>query len=187
MLKKIATHGFDWEERFSGVWQTHLQKLKAAFPEGIEKILLPQSDAVDIPVVVVRASFYLQLMLFLKQELQFDFLSDLTASDETPRSPRFDLICQLMSTKTQACLRVKTPVDEKALSLVSVFKAANWAEREVFDMFGIVFEGHPDLRRILMHEDWQGHPLRKDYPLKGYQIHPVTEPIHEALLAEENV
>lgn len=99
----------------------------------------------------------------------FDICSDVTATDWPPRPERFDVIYCLFSTTHGQRLRVKArvadgdPID----SVTSVWPAANWLEREVFDMFGIRFSGHPDLRRILMPDEWQGHPQRKDYPLEG--------------------
>ena len=99
----------------------------------------------------------------------FDMCSDLTASDWPPRPERFDVIYCLYSTTHHHRIRVKAHLAENQpiASLVSIWPAANWFEREVFDMFGVTFTGHPDLRRILMPEDWQGYPQRKDYPLEG--------------------
>ena len=102
-------------------------------------------------------------------ETRFDFLSDLTATDWPPRAERFDLIYCLYSTVHRHRLRMKARLadGQSIASVTSVWPAANWFEREAFDMFGITFSGHPDLRRILMPADWQGHPQRKDYPLEG--------------------
>ena len=99
----------------------------------------------------------------------FDFCSDVTATDWPPRAERFDVIYSLYSTGHRHRVRLKVrTADGQAVPTVSgVWPAANWLEREVFDMFGIPFDGHPDLRRILMPDDWQGHPERKDYPLEG--------------------
>src|SRR5919197_592216 len=103
-------------------------------------------------------------------ELEFDFLTDLTAVDYPARPRRFDVVYHLYSMTRNHRLRLKATVGENETipSVVAVWKAANWEERECFDMFGIVFSGHPDLRRILLPEDWEGFPLRKDYPLAGY-------------------
>lgn len=101
---------------------------------------------------------------------RFDYLSDLTAADWPARADRrFDVIYCLYSTSLRHRLRVKARVaDGQAVpSATTVWKAANWLEREVYDLFGIGFTGHPDLRRILMPAEWQGHPQRKDYPLEG--------------------
>ena len=99
----------------------------------------------------------------------FDFLNDLTAVDWPPRAERFDVVYCLTSIAQKQRVRIKVrAVDGQALPSVTAFwPSANWLEREVFDMFGVRFEGHPDLRRILMPDEWQGHPQRKDYPLEG--------------------
>jgi NADH-quinone oxidoreductase subunit C len=100
----------------------------------------------------------------------FDYLSDLTATDWPPRTEaRFDVVYCLYSTRHHHRVRVKVKVSEQdpLASVTGVWPAANWLEREVWDMFGVNFTGHPDRRRILMPEDWQGHPQRKDYPLEG--------------------
>jgi NADH-quinone oxidoreductase subunit C len=99
----------------------------------------------------------------------FDFCSDVTATDWPLRPARFDVIVSLYSTRHRHRVRLKAHVAEgqPIPSMTPIWPAANWLEREVFDMFGIVFDGHPDLRRILMPDEWQGHPHRKDYPLEG--------------------
>jgi NADH-quinone oxidoreductase subunit C len=99
----------------------------------------------------------------------FAFCSDVTAVDWPARAERFDVVYCLYSVRHARRVRVKVRVADgtPVPSATSVWPAANWLEREVFDMFGIRFDGHPDLRRILMPDDWQGHPQRKDYPLEG--------------------
>lgn len=99
----------------------------------------------------------------------FDFCSDVTASDWPARAERFDVVYALYSTRLRHRVRLKVRVGEGEAvpSVAAIWPAANWLEREVFDLFGIRFEGHPDLRRILMPDEWQGHPQRKDYPLEG--------------------
>ncbi len=148
-------------------------------------IQLPPDDLVDQMVIGCQPAQLLELLIYLKEKAGFDFLTDLTATDELPREPRFDVVYQLMSTQGLVRLRVKCKADQLLPSIVPHFPAADWAEREVFDMFGIIFENHPDLRRILMHESWEGFPLRKDYPLKGYQVitqamRPNPERFHES-------
>jgi NADH-quinone oxidoreductase subunit C len=100
---------------------------------------------------------------------QFDLCSDVTATDWPARADRFDVIYTLYSTRLKHRVRLKVRVGEAGSvpSVAAVWPAANWLEREVFDLFGIRFGGHPDLRRILMPDEWQGHPQRKDYPLEG--------------------
>ncbi len=109
-------------------------------------------------------------------ELQFNYLADLTAVDHLREmqevDPRFHVIYHLFSTVTKQRIRLKAPIFENHPvidSVTSVWIAADWHERECYDMFGIHFEGHPDLRRILMPEDWEGYPLRKDYPVSDQE------------------
>jgi NADH-quinone oxidoreductase subunit C len=114
-------------------------------------------------------------------DTRFDQLSDLTVVDYLGRTPRFEVIYQLYSIGGNHRLRVKVPVpeDDPVLPTASdLWKAANWAEREAWDMFGIRFAGHPDLRRILMYPEFQGHPLRKDYPVNARQpLVPERDPL----------
>jgi NADH-quinone oxidoreductase subunit C len=102
-------------------------------------------------------------------EASFDYCSDVTATDWPPRAERFDVVYCLYSTRHRHRIRMKVKAaDQQPVpSVTGIWPAANWLEREVFDMFGVNFTGHPDRRRILMPEDWQGHPQRKDYPLEG--------------------
>ena len=99
----------------------------------------------------------------------FDVCSDVTATDWPPRAERFDIVYSLYSTAHRQRLRLKARLGDGVAidSVTSVWPGVNWLEREVFDMFGVRFAGHPNLRRILMPEEWQGHPQRKDYPLEG--------------------
>jgi NADH-quinone oxidoreductase subunit C len=114
-------------------------------------------------------------------EMRFEMLSDLTVVDYLGRIPRFEVIYQLYSVALNHRLRVKVPVpeDDPVVPTASgVWKSANWAEREAWDMFGVRFAGHPDLRRILMYPEFEGHPLRKDYPLNQRQpLVPEHDPI----------
>jgi NADH-quinone oxidoreductase subunit C len=114
-------------------------------------------------------------------ELAFDLLADVTAVDYLGRTPRYEVVYQLQSIAKHHRLRVKVAVDGPdpvVPSAVSIWKSAQWGEREVFDMFGIGFAGHPDLRRILMYPEFQGHPLRKDYPLnQRWSLVPERDPI----------
>jgi NADH-quinone oxidoreductase subunit C len=104
--------------------------------------------------------------------LQFTFLSDITAVDKFPLEPRFELNYHLLSLDYRKRIRVKVRIpgdDPQVQSVTPIWPAANWHEREAFDLMGIRFEGHPDLTRILMPDDWEGYPLRKDYPVEGYR------------------
>ena len=105
----------------------------------------------------------------LREDLAFDFLAELTAVDLWPRQPRFEVVYLLASIARAVRLRLKVRLDGDSARLQTVsaiWPAANWLEREVWDMFGIEFAGHPDPRRLLMPEDWEGFPLRKDYPVQ---------------------
>jgi len=110
-------------------------------------------------------------------KLQYNFLTDATCVDRTPAEPRFELNYHLVSIprREKVRLRVWLGGDDPVVdSLVPVRPGANWLEREIFDLFGIRFSGHPDLRRILLPDDWEGHPLRRDYPVEGYRDVPNT-------------
>ena len=114
----------------------------------------------------------------LKTKYDFDMLADLCGADNGPEDdPRFEVNYHLFSTIHYNRLRLKvllTEDDPKVTTVVTVWKTANWHERETYDMFGIIFEGHPDLRRILLPSDFDGHALRKDYPLRGYEPYSLT-------------
>jgi len=110
---------------------------------------------------------------FLKYDQKFIRLSTVTAVDRYPAEPRFELVYHLHSIERNERLRLKARVSGKEPSIESVcpvWRGANWYEREVFDLFGITFIGHPELRRIMMPDDWEGHPLRKDYPVTGTRV-----------------
>jgi len=132
------------------------------------------SDFNDNHRLVVPAAKLYAALEALKQRGGFDFLSDITAVDYLhypEATDRFGVVYVLVNTATGERVVVKTHVNEPELTLPSAFplwKGADWMEREVYDMYGITFEGHPDLRRILMPEGFVGFPLRKDYPLRGY-------------------
>ena len=177
--KPISTNGGDWFAKFGELWKTQVAGLKEKFGPQILEVRMPMDYPTDVPIIYVKNDAVVDLLQFLKSEVGYEyaFLSDLTATDETPRDPRFEVVYNLFSHTKKARIRVKIRVSEgeEAPTAISVWPGANWAEREVFDMFGIRFRGHPDLRRILMDNRWQGHPLRKDYPLRKYQI--FTEPM----------
>ena len=122
--------------------------------------------------VLIQAEHIVDALEFLRDEHQFSLLSAMTAVDYWPQQdPRFHVIYQLTSLTQNLSIQLRVPVDgikPRAPTATKVFEVANWRERELMDMFGIEFEDHPDPRRILMPEDWDGHPLRKDYPL-GYE------------------
>jgi NADH-quinone oxidoreductase subunit C len=140
-----------------------VQRMKSRFGDALREAWLDRKQA----ILVVEAAKLLEIARYCRDEEKFDMLSDLTAVDWPKREKRFDLILNLYSFGKNERLRLKVHVGENegVSSVESVWAAANWLEREAFDMFGIRFEGHPDLRRILLPEEWQGHPLRKDYDI----------------------
>jgi len=110
---------------------------------------------------------------FLKYDQQFVRLSSVTAVDRYPAEPRFEVVYHLHSVATKQRVRLKCRVSgshPEIDSVTGVWRGANWYEREVWDLFGIRFTGHPDLKRIMMPDDWEGHPLRKDYPVTGPRV-----------------
>ncbi|PYR52731.1 MAG: NADH-quinone oxidoreductase subunit C [Acidobacteria bacterium] len=121
--------------------------------------------------LLVAADRLLEVATHLRRapDASFELCSDVTATDWPPRAERFDVVYCLFSIRHRQRLRMKVKVGDgqPLASVTGIWPAANWLEREVFDMFGVNFVGHPDRRRILMPEDWQGHPQRKDYPLEG--------------------
>lgn len=146
---------------------TFISTVQAALPGAVDHVSLWVGDW----TIVVGATRVLEVMTHLRDTpgALFDFCSDVTATDWPPRAERFDVIYCLASTGLRHRVRVKVRVKDGASvpSVSGIWRAANWFEREIFDMFGIRFDGHPDLRRILMPDEWQGHPQRKDYPLEG--------------------
>jgi NADH-quinone oxidoreductase subunit C len=118
-------------------------------------------------ILTVDRARLAEMALHLRDEEKFDMLADLTAVDWPKREKRFDVVLNLYSFAKNERLMVKVHAAdaEEVPSVVSVWPTANWQEREVFDMFGIVFSGHPDLKRILLPDEWQGYPLRKDYDI----------------------
>lgn len=136
-------------------------------------------------VVVVPREALLAVLEDLRDDeaTRFDRLADLTAVDYLGREPRFEVVYQLHSLRHGHRLRVKVGVpadDPRVPTATTLWKAAGWAEREVFDLFGIHFDGHPDLRRILLYPEFEGHPLRKDYPLaRRHPLVPERDPIAE--------
>lgn len=111
-------------------------------------------------------------------ELQFNLLSDATCVDRYPIEPRFELSYHLVSIPRRDRVRLQVRLassDPVVDSLVPVWPGANWLEREIFDLFGIRFSGHPDLRRILLPDDWEGYPLRRDFPVEGFRDVPIVQ------------
>ncbi len=145
-------------------------RLCAAFPDAG----LVRSEAHGDDVVTLPREALLPALRFLHDQCGFDLPLDVTAVDRSllGPGPRFEVVYHLRSLAQRAIIRLKVLVDEADAvvpSATSVYQGLNWFEREVFDMFGIRFDGHPDLRRILLYPEFVGHPLRKDYPVRGYQ------------------
>lgn len=142
-------------------------KLKEKFASSIIDVVEFRGEV----TVTVKKDSIIDVLMFLKQSLQYNLLTDLTAVDYLgKKEDRFMMVYQLYSIPNKDCVRIKTPVSEVDCSIptaTQVWRTANWLERETYDLFGIIFDQHPDLRRILMTDDWVGHPLRKDYPLQG--------------------
>jgi len=146
-----------------------LEELKQKFPEKIKEISVQFGDE----SIIVESGSLLDVVQFLKNEpCSYSMLLDLTCVDYKGQEPRFEMVYHLYSLSNKQRLRIKARLAEKDLwidSLTSLWKNANWLEREIYDMFGVHFKGHPDLRRIFMYEGFEGYPLRKDYPLRKRQ------------------
>jgi len=145
-----------------------IEIIKGKFPEEV----VGSGSHLGQHWVVLKRERLVDICRLLKEDasLKFDYLIDVTAVDYSPKAPRFEVVYQLHSMTHGHRIRLKVPVEEddaSVPSVVRVWRTADWHERETYDLFGIEFTGHPDLRRILMPDDWEGHPLRKDYPLEG--------------------
>jgi NADH-quinone oxidoreductase subunit C len=147
-----------------------LRRLLEAFGGAVRETHAQRGDA----TARVEAERIVEVLRFLRDEpaLAFEMLSDLTAVDYLGRAPRFEVVYHLYSITHNQRVRVKASVPESPCqidSVVELWPAANWMEREVWDLYGIRFRNHPDLRRILLYEEFEGHPLRKDYPKERRQ------------------
>lgn len=150
--------------------QPLLGRLREGFGEAVVSTHQFRGDA----SAIVRRERLLDICRWLRDDpdLRFDMLLDVTAVDYLGRSPRFEVVYHFYSIEKNHRFRLKVPLEESDLklpSLVPLWIGANWLERETWDMYGIVFDGHPDLRRIYLYEEFQGHPLRKDYPKEKRQ------------------
>ncbi len=146
-----------------------LKRLQFKFPVEVKSA----ETALGDEIVVIAKEALLSVAAFLKEKPQdYAMLLDLTCIDHQGEEPRFEMVYHLLSLAGNRRLRIKARLPEDDLriaSLTSLWKNANWLEREVFDLFGVQFEGHPDLRRIFMYDGFEGYPLRKDYPLRRSQ------------------
>jgi NADH-quinone oxidoreductase subunit C len=145
-----------------------LNAIKESHPQ------LTERESCDWPAFNCPQESVVALLEDLRDSYNFDFLADLTAVDHFEASPRYEVVYHLYSTELHEYLRIVTPclgeTDPVCPSIVSLWATADWHERECFDMFGIRFEGHPDLRRILMWDEYPYHPLRKEFPLAGKEV-----------------
>lgn len=147
-----------------------VRKLKERFGDSIGEATYFRDEV----TVIIDADRVVEICRFLRDDpdLQYNMLIDLTSIHWPGREKEFEVVYHLYSMPRNDRVRLKAPVDGKDPridSVCEVWKAANWLEREVYDLMGIKFRNHPDLRRIVLPEDWVGHPLRKDYPLRGYE------------------
>ena len=169
--------------------EQQVEQIKSALGTAVVAV---EFDSAACPIVWAKRENVIQVLSYLKEGIgcEYRFMADLTAYDEQGSSEesksRFVVVYNLFSPQSKLRIRVKVRLQEnEALATASeLWPAANWAEREVFDMFGIRFDGHPDLRRILMDIRWEGHPLRKDYPLRRYQLFNDPELMPEHLLKD---
>ena len=146
--------------------QAVVEKLKAKFGDTV----LAEKEFRGETTVTVKKEEIVAVCTFLKDECGFNFLTDLCGVDYMGQAPRFMVVYQLYNIGTHLQLRVKAPVEEadcRIDTVSGVWGTANWLERECWDLMGITFNNHPDPRRILMPDVWEGHPLRKDYPVQG--------------------
>ena len=183
---QVAANYGDHFTKFGETWKNQVAQLQQKFSGAIEEVRMPVEYPTDVPVLYVKASAIIEILKFAKDEpgFEYGFLSDITVTDEEVE-PRFELVYNLYSPNRHWRIRFKVRVaeGEEVPTLTGIWPGANWAEREAWDMFGVKFTGHPDLRRILMDSRWVGHPLRKDYPLRGYQVFPDAQQIDEKLLS----
>lgn len=175
----LKTNGGDWIPKYGEIWKKQIEKVKAKFGAAIENVRTPWDYPTDVPIFMVKKNQIVEILKFLRTDAdcEYFFLSDMTATDEET-NPRFEVVYNLFARDRGPRIRVKCKVaeGEEVPTAVSVWKGADWAEREIYDMYGIKFSGHPNMRRILMDYRWEGYPLRKDYPLDGYQLFPDAEP-----------
>jgi NADH-quinone oxidoreductase subunit C len=146
-----------------------LAKLLASDTISVEQV---KWDRNELTIWTPRENIVEAVRLLRDSDTQFNFLSDITCIDWYPSEPRFEVSYHLLSMPRKDRVRLKVKLlgdDAQVDSLFAVFPACNFFEREVFDLFGVRFHGHPNLARIMMPEDWKGHPLRKDYPVEGYR------------------
>lgn len=149
---------------------TDIKRLARKFRKGV----VDTSERLGMDTALIDKAELVEIISFLKEDdkMQYDLLRHLTCVDYLHREPRFEVVYVLysMTNKTQVCIKALVPEEDTTIDTIShLYGAANWAEREVWDMYGISFKGHPDPRRILLYEEFEGHPLRKDYDKQSSQ------------------
>ena len=140
--------------------------------EALAPFALSSSERLGELTVVIAPERLIETCRFLKHDLQFERLSTVTVVDRYPSEPRYEVVYHLHSIARNERVRMKCYLagqNPEIDSATAVWRSANWYEREVFDLFGVRFTGHPRLERIMMPDNWEGHPLRKDYPVEGYR------------------
>jgi NADH-quinone oxidoreductase subunit C len=149
-----------------------LEAISQAIEGDLAGAILAQGIVRDELTVTVKASEIVRVVKFLRDDARCEFRSiiDITAVDWPSRENRFDVVYHFLSPTKNARVRIKVEVDEATpvASIIEVFPGANWFEREVYDLYGVLFTGHPDMRRLLTDYGFEGHPLRKDFPLTGF-------------------
>jgi NADH-quinone oxidoreductase subunit C len=157
--------------------------LAESLKQQIPSVSIESAPSLDLhETIYLAAEDFPQAALALRDrpDLRFSLLAELTAIDQLPAEPRFELVYLLVSIEHRQRLRVRVRLagsNPHIATVSSVWPAANWLEREVWDLFGIAFDGHPDPRRLLMPEDWEGYPLRKDYPVQIQMTPKSSEPL----------
>lgn len=145
--------------------QKIVEKLKEKFSSEVLDVVVYRDET----TITVKKERIVDICMLMRDDLGYNFLCDLCGVDYMGKAQRFMVVYNLYNIATKQRIRIKAPVEENASidTVSSVWGTANWHERECWDLLGIKFNNHPDLRRILMPADWEGHPLRKDYPLQG--------------------
>ena len=149
-----------------------VEMVRGKFPQAVLATVEDRNEQ----TLLLNPENLVEVCYYLKKNLHYSVLETITSVDWPDRIPRFDVIYQLLSIQEQCFIRLKVEVGQRREdhprlpSVTDVWAGANWYEREVYDLFGIIFSGHPNLQRIMMPMDWTTHPLRKDYPLTGFDL-----------------
>jgi NADH-quinone oxidoreductase subunit C len=170
------------------VFASDLEALRANF--DIEEAYIQRGQL----IVYINANENVEVLTFLRDKLEYNFLSELSAIDWLAKDGKFEIFYQMLSTAKRKRMRIKFFIDEKEpiRTVSNVYKSGDWAEREMYDMFGVIITGHHYMKRILMPEDWFGHPLRKTYPLQGdeeaswYEIDKIFGKEYRDIIGPEN-